>query len=182
MSELNTYTHVLKAPFIYEDKEYAEITLDFGKLTGNDALAIEEEMRSEGVNFIRNEAYDGGYQLIAAAKASGVAKDVLLALPIRDNRAIKIRAKRYLLDGGNEIARNLPEKLDILDGNTADVIDSELRAEGHVVVTEDAFDTKYCVKLAAMATDMTEDQITGLPMNEFLEVKMSVRLFLLGLA
>lgn len=30
----DTYTHVFKKPFTYEDKTYEQLTLDFGSLTG----------------------------------------------------------------------------------------------------------------------------------------------------
>lgn len=177
----NTYTHVLKEVFEYEDAEYSEIVLDFGKLTGEDALAAEREMQEEGIGFVRNEAYDGGYQLITAAKASGIAKDVLLALPILDCLALKREAKKYLVSGGNELARSLDEKLRAQTGDLLDIVDNELRAERHTVLNGAAFDTQYCLKLAAKAAEIPEREIIAKPMNEFLETKMAVRYFLLGL-
>ena len=178
---METYTHVLKDVFEYEDREYSEILLDFGKLTGQDAMAAEDEMAAEGVSFIRNEAFDGGYQLITAARASGIAKDVLLALPLRDCIALKREARRYLASGTSEIANQVSEKINMLSGETSQIIDNELRAEGHIVVNGAAVDTKYCLKVAARAADITEQEILKLPMNEFLNIKMAVRYFLLGL-
>lgn len=36
-----TYTHKLQKPLDYEGKHYESLTFDWGKLTGNDSLAIE---------------------------------------------------------------------------------------------------------------------------------------------
>ena len=41
----DTYTHVFKKPFTYEDKTYEQLTLDFGSLTGRDFMAIDREVR-----------------------------------------------------------------------------------------------------------------------------------------
>lgn len=177
----DVYTHVLKEVFEYEDKEYSEIVLDFGKLTGRDALEVEREMQAEGIGFVRNDAYDGGYQMITAAKASGIAKDVLLALPFRDCTVIKRETRKYLSRGYNELANSVGEKIQQFSGELGQIIDNELRAEGHTVVNGEALDTYYCLKLAAKATDTPEDEILNLPMNEFLNIKYAVRLFLLGL-
>ena len=179
--ETNTYTHRLGEVFTYEDREYNEIRLDFGTLTGKDGLDIEQEMQAEGIGFLRNEAFDGGYQLITAAKASGIAKDVLLALPLRDCAALKREAQRYLVNGNSTLANEMGDKLRTLTGDTLQIIDNELRAERHLVINGAALDTWYCLKLAAKAAEVPEDQILGLPLNEFLNVKMAVRYFLMGL-
>ncbi len=178
----NTHTVSLREPFEYEDREYTQIVMDFGSLTGKDALDIEKEMRDDGIFFVQNEGYDRGYQLIAAAKASGIAKDVLLALPLRENRRVKHAARDYLISGKSDIADTMKEQLEKLDGNTAEIIENELRAESYSVQVDEAWDTRYCMKLAARAADLTEDQIAALPMNEFLNIKMAVRYFLVGLA
>ncbi|MBQ9269666.1 MAG: hypothetical protein IJ206_09145 [Oscillospiraceae bacterium] len=175
------FTLTLKEVFEYEDKEYSEIVFDFGKLTGHDALEVEREMQEEGIGFVRNDAYDGGYQMITAAKASGVAKDVLLALPFRDCVTIKREARKYLSRGYSELANTVGEEIQKFNGELGQVIDNELRAEGHTVVNGEALDTYYCMKLAAKATDTPENKLLELPMNEFLNVKYAVRLFLLGL-
>ena len=39
-----TYTHKLQKPLDYEGKHYESLTFDWGKLTGNDSLAIEAEL------------------------------------------------------------------------------------------------------------------------------------------
>ena len=43
-----TYIHKFKTPFAYEGKTYEELTFDWGKLTGDDGLAIENEMQQLG--------------------------------------------------------------------------------------------------------------------------------------
>lgn len=177
----NVYTHILGEVFQYEEFELTEIVLDFGKLTGKDALDVERQMRDEGIGFVRNDAYDGGYQMITAAMASGIAKDVLLALPFRDCMVIKREARKYLSSGICELANTVGEKIGRFNGELGQIIDNELRAEGHTVINGEAFDTWYCLKLASKAADVPEQEILALPMNEFLNVKFAVRYFLLGL-
>lgn len=42
------YVHKLDKPFEYEGKTYESIHFNWGKLTGNDALAIENEITAKG--------------------------------------------------------------------------------------------------------------------------------------
>lgn len=179
MAGTSNCTYRLREPFTYEDKTYSELILDFDKLTGNDALAIETEMQQKGSGLIQNEAWDGGYQMTVASKASGIPEDVLLAMPLRANVGLRRKVRQYLTGGVSEIANGLGEKLNGLTGDTLQIIDNELRAERHTFSGDMALDTQYCLKLAARAGDMTEQQILNLPMNEFLNVKMAVRYFLL---
>jgi len=173
------YKHVLQAPFTYEGKEYTEMVFDFGKLTGETAQAIETELAGEGIGFVRNEATDGRYQLLTASKASGIPDDALTALPMLDNLRIKNAARRYLVDGDGSVASTL--SFDGFTGAQAEMIENELRAEGHTIAYTPVFDTRYSVKLASLASGKTEKEILGLPMNEFLNVKFKVRFFLMGL-
>lgn len=106
---------------------------------------------------------------------------MLLALPLRDCAALKREAQRYLVNGNSTIANEMGDKLRTLTGDTLQIIDNELRAERHLVINGAALDTWYCLKLAAKAAGVPEDQILGLPLNEFLNVKMAVRYFLMGL-
>ena len=39
-----TYTHKLQKPLDYEGKHYESLTFNWGKLTGNDSIAIEAEL------------------------------------------------------------------------------------------------------------------------------------------
>ena len=176
---MDNFTLILKKPFEYEGQTYTEITLDWTKLTGKDAMALEDEMQSEGIRLVANEAVDGKYQLKTAAKASGIAENVLRALPIREVQALKNAARQYLYSGDGSTAARLD--FDGFTGQDAEIIEDELRAARHTVDYTPTFDTLYAVKMAARALDVPEDQITGLPMAEFLNVKMKVRYFFLEL-
>jgi len=106
---------------------------------------------------------------------------VLLALPILDCLALKRETQKYMVSGGNELAQTLSDKLREMTGETLEIVDNELRGERHTVINGAAFDTRYCLKLASKAAEIPENKILAMPMNEFLEVKMAVRYFLLGL-
>lgn len=172
-------TYRLKEPFTYEDKTYSELVLDFDCLTGNDAMAIETEMQQNGTGLIQNEAWDGAYQTAVASKASGIPEDVLLAMPLTVNVGIRRKVRKYLTEGVSTIANEIGEKLNGLTGDMLQMVDNELRAERHTVTGDVALDTLYCLRLAVKASDMTEKQMLDLPMNEFLNIKMAVRYFLL---
>lgn len=91
-----TYTHVFEKPWEYEGKEYDKIEFDFGKLTGNDLIATEKEVKG----IILAPEYDSECKITLASKASGVASDVLSALPIRDFRTITGKVNAFLNFGG----------------------------------------------------------------------------------
>ena len=175
-----TYKLTLDKPFAYEGEEWTAMEFDFGKLTGKDAMEIENEMDMRGMGPIQNEATDGMYQILAASKASGIAEDVLKALPLKKNMAIKRAARRYLINGSSALAEELQGKLEEMSGAEAEIIENELRAEGYVMVNIPAADTKFCTKLAARGLDKTEKELGELPMDEFLNIKMAVRFFLIG--
>ena len=180
MNQYQEYTVKLAPAFAYEGQEYTEIHFNFGKLTGKDAVDIEEEMTAQGIAAVQNEATDGKYQMIAAAKGSGVSEDVLKALPLKKNMEIKRAARRYMLNAESKLPGKVKASLDQMTGEVAEQVENELRAEGHTMYNLPAVDTQYCVKMAARAADMTEDEILALPMDEYLDVKMAVRFFLLG--
>lgn len=94
----SSYTHRLKEPFEYEGKTYTELTFDWGKLTGNDTLKIEEEMMQMNLPLIAPE-FSGQYLVRMASKACTVpiGADVISALPIKDFNRIRSRARSFLL-------------------------------------------------------------------------------------
>lgn len=90
------YTHKLDKPFKYQEREYHEIKFDFGALSGNDALAVEEEL--EAINkYILAPETSKAYQSRMAAKAAGVSNDLLEALPLQDFNRITNAARNFLV-------------------------------------------------------------------------------------
>ena len=67
-------------------------------MTGEDGLAIEEEMQRQG-EYAVIPAYHSGYLSRMAVRASleGVPLNVLLALPLKDYNKIKEQARSFLL-------------------------------------------------------------------------------------
>ena len=92
------YTLSLKKPIVYNEKEYSELTFDFEKLTGNDALNIEDELNAVGKMAIV-PVFSGEYLIRMAAKActEPVGADFFKLLPIRDYNRIRSHARSFLL-------------------------------------------------------------------------------------
>lgn len=92
------YTHELKTPFKWEDKEYTSLSFDWGKLTGRDGLAIEAEMQSLGSPVVI-PSLSGEYLARMAARACNekISVDVLMALPLREFNRIRSVARSFLL-------------------------------------------------------------------------------------
>lgn len=93
------YTHTFATPFEHEGKTYKEIVFDFEKLTGMDFLAIEAEMQAMGKPLIAPE-FSGDFLVRMAARASGVASDVLTAVPLADFKKIHNQSRSFLLKQG----------------------------------------------------------------------------------
>lgn len=91
------FTLELAKPFTYEGKTYTAMTFDFGKLTGADALAIEDEMQAAG-KFVVAPTFSGQYLIRMASRASGIASDVLTALPISEYNRVRSAARSFLLN------------------------------------------------------------------------------------
>ncbi len=93
-----TYVHHFRNPFEYEGKTYETLTFNWGKLTGDDSLSIEEEMQAAGKPVIV-PTFSGGYLMRMAARASSprVGFDVLRALPISEYNQIRSKARSFLL-------------------------------------------------------------------------------------
>ncbi|MCI9174401.1 MAG: hypothetical protein HFH49_05540 [Lachnospiraceae bacterium] len=94
----NTYTHVFKEPFVYEDRTFEALTFDWGRLTGRDGLAIERELQTLGIALMV-PAFSGEYLIRMAAKASveGISSDMIEALPLQDYNRIRSAGRSFLL-------------------------------------------------------------------------------------
>ena len=86
----------LTEPFEYEDKKYDELTLDFGKLTGNDALSIEEEMEKQNIYVVAPET-SRAYQIRMAAKAGGFPHQIVGKMSFRDFNRLANAARNFLM-------------------------------------------------------------------------------------
>lgn len=91
------YTHRFRTPFSYEGKTYDELCFDFGKLTGKDGLAIENEIQAMGRPVII-PSLSGEYLLRMAARActTRIGFDVLKAMPLSDYNRIRSAARNFL--------------------------------------------------------------------------------------
>lgn len=93
-----TYTHTFKTPVSYNGKTIDEIVFDWGKLTGNDGLAIENEMAAQGKMLIV-PAFSGEYLVRLAARAGKptVGADFFREIPLPEYNRIRSAARSFLL-------------------------------------------------------------------------------------
>lgn len=94
----DTYVHKLKKPLVYDDKTYNELTFEWDKLTGDDALSIEIEMQQLGKPLIV-PTFSGEYLIRVAARActAPIGSDAFLKMPIADYNRIRSAARSFLL-------------------------------------------------------------------------------------
>lgn len=97
-SDKSVYVHKFVAPFEFEGKTYSQLTFNFGKLTGRDALAIESELQALGRPVVV-PALSGEYLVRMAAKSctEAIGTDIFDNMPIRDFQAIHSKARNFLL-------------------------------------------------------------------------------------
>ena len=105
---VGNYTLKLKKPFTYEGQTFDELNFDFEGLTGDDALAIEDELQAIGKPTI-SPTFSGQFLVRMAARActntiidaSGkprrIGDDALRALPIFEFNRVRGKARSFLL-------------------------------------------------------------------------------------
>lgn len=107
-SDVGVYTHLFKTPFSYGGHTFDVLSFDWGSLTGNDSLAIENEMLARGKTLVI-PAYTGEYLVGMAAHACTergaddrriVGTDTIRALPLGDFHRICNKARNFLLRAG----------------------------------------------------------------------------------
>ncbi len=88
----------LKKPILYNGAEISELTFDFEKLTGADALNIEEQLAARGKTMYAGAINDANYLILMAAKActQPVGMDFFNRISIIDFERIKNRARFFL--------------------------------------------------------------------------------------
>jgi len=93
-----SYTHKFRKPFEYQGKTYNEMTFDWGKLTGKDGLAIENELQQIGKAVIV-PTFSGEYLIRLAARActAPIGADAFENMPIVDYNKIRSSARSFLL-------------------------------------------------------------------------------------
>lgn len=93
-----TYTHKFRKPFEYQGKTYTELTFDWDKLTGNDGLAIENELQQLGKPVVV-PAFSGEYLVRLAARActEKIGADAFGSMSIADYNKIRSAARSFLL-------------------------------------------------------------------------------------
>ena len=96
-----TYTHKLQKPLDYEGKHYESLTFDWGKLTGNDSLAIEAELTALKQPVII-PSMSAGYLIRMACRActEPIGVDVIGAMSIRDYNTIRTKARNFFAEVG----------------------------------------------------------------------------------
>jgi len=106
----STYTHVFKKPFTYRGQTYERLTFDWGSLGGADSLAVEKDIRHEGVTLVL-PAFTGEYLAGMAARACTernedgfrvITSDTILAMPLRDFMAISNKMRNFLIHAESE--------------------------------------------------------------------------------
>lgn len=96
----------LTKPIMYNGEEVTELAFDFDKLTGADALNIEEELVARGKTMYYGAINDANYLIRMAAKActKPVGMDFFYKISIIDFEKIKNRA-RFFLSGVAQLRR-----------------------------------------------------------------------------
>lgn len=104
-----TYTHVFKSPFVYQEATIETLTFEWGKLTGADHLAIENEILLRGKTLV-TPAFTSEFLCGMAVRACDARNDAgfrlvtdgfLKALPMRDFQKICKKARSFLLRAGS---------------------------------------------------------------------------------
>lgn len=93
------WTCQLKSPIKYEENEYKSLTFNFDKLTGVEALEIEDELAMKGKPVFMNETANARYLMQVALKAceERIDFETLKKVNIADFNRIKNKARLFLL-------------------------------------------------------------------------------------
>ncbi len=97
-STTEKFTHVFKNPVKYQELDIDVLSFDFSKLTGADALAIENEMQQLGMTAVV-PALSSEFLIRMAAKActQPIGSDIFVKMGIYDFNKIKSAARSFLL-------------------------------------------------------------------------------------
>lgn len=91
--------HKLSRPFTFEEKTYAELNIDFDKLTGDDLILAETAFKADnpqrGIDYVKETSK--AYLAYVVAAAAGVHPDLIKQLPAKDFCSLTLRAQNFLL-------------------------------------------------------------------------------------
>lgn len=98
MTDTDSVYH-LKKSVLYNGEEITELSFDFDRLTGADALNIEEQLAAQGKTAYAGAVNDANYLILMAAKActTPVGADFFKRISIVDFERIKNRSRFFLL-------------------------------------------------------------------------------------
>lgn len=94
----DTFEIILKKSVEYNGKTYDRLVFDFGKLTGEDSLNIENELQALG-KFTPVPVFSGEYLIRMAAKACNepIGADIFAKISLTDYNRIRSSARSFLL-------------------------------------------------------------------------------------
>jgi len=97
-NSLYRFTHKFRKPFLYEKKEFTELTFDFDELTGQDAVDIEDELAALGINLVAPEfSTEYHMRMLAKACTEKIGYDAFLQMPLSSFSRIKRNARNFML-------------------------------------------------------------------------------------
>lgn len=186
------YTLTLSRPYLFEEKEYAEIDLNgLEKLTIQDAVDAQRQLFGEGeaATAMLCETTTAFARAIAA-KATGLPIEFFKLLPRGASRKVVTTVQRYMnVDNKTENHVMRLEKPYYFKGKEYNEVDlnglanlnslNESEAENRMaregfMITETSFNYLHACILASMATGLPEEFFTGLPLYETLKIKNAV--------
>lgn len=89
-------TIVLSRPFVFEDKEYKEIVMDFEGLTGQDLISASNTAKTLGDASLVFAEASKAYLAAVAAQAAKVPVELIMALPAKDFTAVTLAVQNFL--------------------------------------------------------------------------------------
>lgn len=94
---VGVYNHTFKTPFECQGTKYKTMCFNFNKLTGQDFIAVENEMMSKN-EYALDPALSRSYLSKLASRAGGIPSDVIESMPARDFKKITDAARNFLTD------------------------------------------------------------------------------------
>lgn len=91
------YNHTFKTTFECQGNKYKTMCFNFNKLTGQDFIAVENEMMNKN-EYALDPALSRSYLSKLASRAGGIPSDVIESMPARDFKKITDAARNFLTD------------------------------------------------------------------------------------
>lgn len=84
-----------KHPFMFEGKEYKELSLEgLEKLTGADLMAVDRAMRKKSSDVLVEFSFD--YAVMLASRATGLPIEFFKALPMKEAKTVRNKVRSFL--------------------------------------------------------------------------------------